>query len=195
MCVPCPFFRNQAFGFKIFATFATAAKVAFLSLIQLHKLPRVADHFEVAQKLRLRDYHRATAVVGVETQTLGTLQVLVEEEVRVILRVVDKAEGRYRAGFQAEVSLHTLWRGETQLALMQSMFEVVNRHILVAIEADQIVSVALVVAKKEVFAVHRAVVAPILLCNLDGWRLGVKIDLVFNIVRLQKVENPLAAQF
>ena len=112
---------------------------------------------------------------------------------RVILLVIDKSEGRHRAGLQAEIALHSLWRCETQLALMQAVFEVVNSHIAVAVEADKVVSVALMVAEKEVFAVYRAIFAPILLGNLNCWRCGVKIDLVFYPVRLQKVKDLLAA--
>ena len=163
------------------------------SLIQLHKLPGVAHRFEVAQKLLARDNHRTSAVVGVETQTLGSLQILVEEEMRVILLVIDKSEGRYRAGFQAEITLHSLWRGKTQLALMQTVFEVVYCHIAVTIEAYQVVAIALMVTEKEVFAMHRAVLAPILLGNLNGWRFRVKIDLVFDVVRIEELKNSLAA--
>ena len=112
-----------------------------------------------------------------------------------ILLIVDKSEGRHRARLQAEITLHSLWRCETQLALMQAVFEVVYCHIAVTIEAYQVVSVALVVAEKEVFAVHRAVLAPILLGNLNGRRFRVKIDLVFYPVRLQKVKDFLTAQF
>ena len=109
------------------------------------------------------------------------------------LLIVDKSEWRHRAGLQAEITLHSLWRCETQLALMQAVFEVVNSHIPIAIEADQVVSVALMVAEKEVLAVYRAVLAPILLGNLNRWRCGVKIDLVFYPVRLQKLKDFLAA--
>ena len=162
-------------------------------LIQLHKLPRVAHRPKVAQKLLARDNHRTSAVVGVEAQTWRIFEVVVEEEVSVILLVVDKSKRRYRAWLQAEVPLHTLWRGETQLTLVQAVFKVVNCHILVAVEAHQVVAVAFVVAEKEVFAMYRAVLAPILLGNLDSRRLRVKIDLVFNIVRIEELKNPLAA--
>ena len=122
------------------------------SLIELYKLPRVAHRIEVAHKLLALYDHRATAVVGVETKALGTLQVLVEEEVHVVLLVVDKSKRRHRARLQAEVALHSLWRSEAQLTLMQTVLKVVNSHILVAIEAYQVVAIALVVAEKEVFA-------------------------------------------
>ena len=76
---------------------------------------------------------------------------------------------------------------------MQTVFQIVNCHILVAIEAYQVVTIALVVAEEEVFAMHRAILAPILLCNLDSRRLGMKIDLVFYIVRIEELKNPLTA--
>ena len=157
-------------------------------LIEFYKLPRVAHRFEVAHKLLVRDNHRTSAVIWVEAEAWGTLQVLVEKEVHMVLRVVDKSEWRYRARLETEVARHTLCRGEAQLALMQTVLKVVNGHILVAIETDKVVTIALVVAEKEVLAVHRAIVAPILLGNLDGGRSGVKIGLVFNVVRLEVIE-------
>ena len=87
-----------------------------------------------------------------------------------------KPKRRDRAGLQTKIALHTLWRGEAQLALMQAVFHIVNCHISVAVKADQVVAVALVVAKKEVFAVYRAILTPILLGYLDSWRLGMKIE-------------------
>jgi hypothetical protein len=55
------------------------------------------------------------------------------------------------------------------------------------------VTIALVVAEKEVFAVHRPILAPILLGNLNRRRLRVKIDLVINIVSIEELKNPLTA--
>ena len=107
--------------------------------------------------------------------------------------VVDKSEGRHRARLQAEVPLHTLWRGETQLALMQAVLHIVNSHILVTVEAYQVVAVTLVVAEKEVLAVHRAIVAPIVLGNLDGGRCRVRICLIFYVVCVQKFKDSLTA--
>ena len=124
-----------------------------------------------------------------EAQTWRIFEVVVEEEVSVILLVVDESKRRDRARLQAQIALHTLWRGEAQLSLMQTVLKVVDSHILVAVEADEVVAIALVVAEKEVFAVHRPVVVPILLGNLDSRRLGMKIDLIFYSVRLQKVKD------
>ena len=154
------------------------------TLIELYKLPRVAHRFEVTHKLIVRDDYRTSAIVGVEAQTFGLFEVLVEEEMHVILLVVDESEWRYRARLQTEIALHTLRRCEAQLTLVQTVLQVVNSHILVAIEAYQVVAVALVVAEKEVFAGHLAVIVPILLGNLDCRRCRVKIDLVFYVVRI-----------
>ena len=164
-------------------------------LIEFYKLIAVSHRFEVVQKLIARDDHRTATIVGVEAQALGILEVVVEEEMGVILLIVDKSKRRYRARLQAKVALHTLGRGKTQLTLVQTLFEVVNSHILVAVEAHQVVAITLVVAKEEVFAVHRAVIVPILLGNLDCRRLGMKIDLIFYVVRVEVVEDLLAAQF
>ena len=49
-----------------------------------------------------------------------------------------------------------------------SCFSIVDVHVLVAVEADQIVLVALVVAEEEVLAVFGVVPGPVLLGNLDG---------------------------
>ena len=109
------------------------------------------------------------------------------------LLIVDKSKRRHRARLQAEVSLHTLWRGEAQLSLMQTVLKVVDSHILVAVEADEVVAIALVVAEKEVLAVHRPIVVPILLGNLDGRRCRVRICLIFSVVCIQKFKDSLTA--
>ena len=87
-------------------------------LIEFYKLITISHRLEVAHKLVVRDYYRTSAVVGVEAQTLGTLQVLIEKEVGVILLVVDKSKRRHRARLQAQIALHTLWRCEAQLSLV-----------------------------------------------------------------------------
>ena len=73
------------------------------------------------------------------------------------------------------------------------MLKVVNRHILVAVEAYQVVAIALVVAEKEVLAVHRAIVVPILLGNLDCRRRRVRVGLIFYVVCVQKFKDSLTA--
>ena len=136
-------------------------------LVEFYKLVAVAHRLEVAHKLIARYDHRTSAVVGVEAEAFGLFEVLIEKEMYVIILIVDKSKRRHRAWLQAEIALHTLWRGEAELSLVQTVLKVVDSHILVAVETHEVVAIALVVAEKEVFAVHRAVVTPILLGNLD----------------------------
>ena len=70
----------------------------------------------------------------------------------VVFRVVDKAERRHGTRFEPQVAFHALRRGEGEFALPQSVFQIVNRQRAVAVETDQIMTVALVVAEEEVFA-------------------------------------------
>ncbi len=111
---------------------------------------------------------RGSILAWVEAYALGILQLLVQKEVHVVFRVVDESERRYRTGFHAEVFHQSLLRGEAQFALVQLFLDVVDVHILIAVEADQIVLVALMVAEEEVLAVFRVVSGPILFGNFDG---------------------------
>lgn len=111
----------------------------------------------------------------------------------VVLLVVDQSEGRHRAGQQPQVAFHTLLRGKRELALMQAVFEVVDRHILRAVEADQVVAVALMVAKKEILAMCRAIVAPMFACDLDRGGLGVFVPLVSDRVGVEVVKYFLSS--
>ena len=78
-----------------------------------------------------------------------------------MVHVVDEAEGGDAAGLQAEVFLHALLRGEGQLALVQALLQVVNVHLVHALEDDQVVLVALVVPEKQVLAVRSLELAPV----------------------------------
>ncbi len=74
-----------------------------------------------------------------EAQARGVQQVLVDEEVHLVVLVVDEAEGGDATGLQAEVFLHSGFRGEGQLALVQALLEVVDVHLVHALEDDEVV--------------------------------------------------------
>ena len=105
--------------------------------------------------------NRPRVVIGMEAQARGVQQVLVDEEVYFVVSVVDEAERGDAAGLQAEVLLHALLRGEGELALVKPLFEVVDVHLVHALENDQVVPVALVVAEKQVLAVRGLELAPV----------------------------------
>ena len=104
----------------------------------------------------------------------------------VVFRVVDKAERRHGTRFEPQVAFHALRRGEGEFALPQSAFQIVNRQRAVAVETDQIMTVALVVAEEEVFAMFRPVLAPICLGLFDGRGSRVVIDVVPDFVSVEK---------
>lgn len=81
------------------------------------------------------------------------LQIGIKEQVYMVFGIVDKPEWRYRARLQAKILFHALRRGKRELSLIQTFLKVVNVEVALAIENNQIVTVTLVVAEKEVLAV------------------------------------------
>ena len=139
-------------------------------LIQVNPLVWVAHVLqETFEILALHD-ERGGVDAGVEAHALSVLQLPVEEDMYVVFGVVDESERRYGTGHHAQILHQPLLGGKAQFALVQLFFDVVDVHVLVAIEADQIVLVALVVAEEEVLAVFGIVSRPVLLCNFDGRR-------------------------
>ena len=118
-----------------------------LSIIQLNKLTTVPHSVQELDEILLADDDRSCIVVGMETQSWGLLKVLVDEEMDVVLRVVDEAEGGDAAGLQAEVFLHTGLRGKGEFALVKALLQVVDVHLMHALEDDELMLVALVFAE------------------------------------------------
>ena len=58
-------------------------------------------------------------------------------------------------------------------------------EVVVAVEADEVVLVALVVAHEDVLAVHGTVVLPPALCFLDGLALGMLVTGEWDVVCLE----------
>lgn len=69
------------------------------------------------------------------------------------------------------------------------MFQVVDGEVVVAVEAYEIMAVALVVAEEEVLAVHAAIVFPPAFCLLYGFAFGMVVAAEWNVVFLKVVEN------
>lgn len=161
--------------------------------IQVDILVAVPDQVQIAFELRERNDDRRPIVIGMETEARTRTKIAIEKQVYMILRIVDQPERRHRPGQQPQITFHALLRCERQLSLMQPVFEVVNCHVVAAVEADQIVAVTLVVAEKEILAVRRAVVVPILAGDFDRRRLGMFIPFVTYAVRIQIVKYDLSS--
>ena len=69
--------------------------------------------------------------------------------------ILNEAERSHRAGMHAEAAQHPLLGGEGQLSLPEFVLKSVDVQILVALEGDEIMPVALVIAHEEVLAMRR----------------------------------------
>ena len=93
-----------------------------------------------------------------------------------VVLVVDEAEGGDAAGLQAEVFLHAGFRGEGELALVQTLLEVMDVHLVHALEDDEVVLVAFVVPEKQFLAVRGLKLDPVGQLLLNGTQRGMELD-------------------
>ncbi len=108
-----------------------------------------------------------------------------------VVLVVDEAERGDAARFQAEVFLHPCLRGEGELALVQALLQVVDVHLVHALEDDEVVLVALVVPEKQVLAVRGLELAPVGQRLLDGAQRRVKLDVEVDAEAEQRIHDLL----
>ena len=110
-----------------------------------------------------------------------------------VVFIVDEAERGDAAWFQAEVFLHPRLRGEGQFALVQALLQVVDVHLVHALEDDQIMLVALVVPEKQVLAVRGLELAPVGQRLLDGAQRRVELDIELDAETDQRIDDFLLA--
>ena len=108
-----------------------------------------------------------------------------------VVLVVDEAERGDAARFQAEVFLHALLRGEGELALVQTLLEVVDVHLVHALKDDKIVLVALVVPEKQVLAVRGLKLAPVGQRLFDAAQRRVELDVELDAEADQRIYDLL----
>ena len=138
-----------------------------------------------------------------EGERLGLLEVRVEEEDDVMLLIIDQSEGRDTTRLEAEVLHHALGRGEAEFAgrveasgheaLLETVLHVVDVHVMVAMEADEVVLVAFVIAEEKILAVDATVVFPPTLSFLDGLAFGVTVAGVRDAMLVEPREDFLCA--
>ena len=136
--------------------------------IEFHPLVRVAGGVHETDEILRADGKGSAVIIRMEGKFLHGTEVLVEEDMDVVVRVVHQPEGADRTGAQPEVTLHALRRGKTELALAEALLQVADGKGAGAVEDDQVVPVALVVAEEKVFAVGAVEVLAILHRQLDG---------------------------
>ena len=194
-CGAVPECRRNVFGGSTCCIVCCLAGPWSERLVEVNPLDPVADTLEVLLEGWAGDDNCSAAIVGVETERFGVLQVLVQKENDVVVGVVDESERTDTARFQAQIAHHTLGRGKRQLARgrlscrlqggFETLLKVVDSQVVVAVEADEVVLIALVVAHEDVLAMHAAIVVPPAFCLLNGLALGVVVARVRNMVPVQ----------
>ena len=167
--------------------------------IKLDVFEGVAHDAQIAFEVLPLYHHSAPAVVGVERESASVLQVRVEEEMHGILRVVDESERRHASRLQSEILHHSLSRSEREFAarrqatrhesLFQLVLKVMYVEVVVTVEAYKIMLVALVVAEKQILAVHAAIIFPPLLSLLNGLALRMIVVGEWYVVLAQVAEH------
>ena len=145
-------------------------------IVQFDKIVCIPHRLQKLDKVLLANDNRPGVVIGMEAQARGVQEVFVDEEVYLVVLVVDEAERGDAAGLQAEVFLHSGLRGEGELALVQTLLQVVDVHLVHALEDDEVVLVALVVPEKQVLAVRGLELTPVGQRLLDGTQRRVELD-------------------
>lgn len=113
--------------------------------------------------------------------------------------IVDETEGRHAAWLKTEVFQHSLSRGEAELAggveasghktLLEATLKVVDVHVMITVEAYEVVLVAFVVAEEEILAVDAAVILPPSLCFFYSLAFRMAVACVRYLVLVQPSED------
>ena len=121
-----------------------------------------------------------------------------------VFGIVDESKWRDAARFEPQMAHHALRRGETEFArsgfpcclqlLFEAMLQVVDVQIVVAIEADEVMLITLVVAQEDVFAVHTTVILPPSLGFFDGFAFGMSIAREWDIMGKKPLKHSVSTR-
>lgn len=149
--------------------------------IKFDEFIAVSHCIEEFNKIIFFDDASRSIVIWVKTKTLGLQQILVNVKIHMMFRVIDDSERGDASWFQTKIFFHPCLGGKTQLALMKTMFKVVNRQLLHTFKDYKIMPVAFVISKKQILAMRRVEFFPIIdsFFNSRNWR--VKMNVKWNI--------------
>ena len=84
--------------------------------------------------------------------------------------VIDESKGAYAAGFESQIAHHALGTSKRQFTRcflsgcykrrFQSLFQIVDSQVMIAIKADEVMLDTLVVAHEDILAMHAAILSP-----------------------------------
>ena len=112
------------------------------------------------------------------------------------IHIIDKGESADRTRMHSEAAHHPFFGSKGELPLTQTVFESVYIEVFMTFHADQIMSVALMVSEKQIFAVSRIVnVFPIFKALFYAGKGRMLEKLKFNPVNFKKVQYFFSQRF
>lgn len=99
----CPISRIELSFFRFIHYIYESFDADERKSIEFEILVFIAQSLQVVFEIRSADNYSTTAIVGMEREGIGLLQIFVKEEMNVMFLVVDQAERRNTAWFKAEV--------------------------------------------------------------------------------------------
>lgn len=168
-------------------------------IVELHEAVGVAEGGEIAEEVVAADDNRATAIVGMERERVGFGKAVIKEKDNMMLDIVDEAKRRNATGLETKITHHSFGRSKREFAgriealrhefLLEAMLKVVNIKVVIAMEADQVMLIAFVIAEENILAMDRTIVFPPTLGLLDGFALGMVVTGVRNLVLVEIMEH------
>ena len=159
----------------------------------------IADAGQVLLESVLRDHYRSATVVGVERERGSLLQTAIEKEDDMMVGIVDESERTDASGFKSQVSHHPFGRSEREFAgrlealrnkhVLEPMLDVVNRQVIIAREAYQVMLIALMIAHEDILTMHTPVVMPPAFGFLYGFAFGVIVSCERNVMFVQIAQH------
>ena len=101
--------------------------------------------------------------------------------------VINESKGADTTGFESQIAHHALGTGEGEFAWcflsgrherrFQSLFQIVDSQVMVAVKSDKVMLGTLVVAHEDILAMHAAILAPPAFGFFDSLAFGVVVAL------------------
>ena len=159
----------------------------------------IADTGQVLLESVLRDHYRSATVVGVERERGSLLQTAIEKEDDMMVGIIDEAERTDASGFEAQISHHPFRRGEREFTggfealrnkhVLEPMLDIMNRQVIIAREAYQVMLIALMIAHEDILTMHTPVVMPPAFGFLYGFAFGVIVSCERNVMFVQIAQH------
>jgi len=102
-----------------------------------------------------------------KVDSIAIFQILVDDDSNLFLAVVDQAKGGNRSGFQTKIAAEPLFRSKAEPVFPDLNFELLEPGSFRVLNDNKVVTVALLIAEKEILAMGASYSLPITLSSFD----------------------------